>query len=83
VTLLAGKAVGAPFVGVVAAALVLSELLRVLHGGCLNQLIEFDLLSVDERSVVPSKQNFSDFNPGFVMANQIEPNLCRDWLGLS
>jgi hypothetical protein len=72
VTLLAGKAVGAPFVGAVAAALVLSELLRVLHGGCLNQLIDFDLLSVDERSVVPSKQNLSDFNPGFVMANEIE-----------
>ena len=36
VTLLAGKAVGAPFVGTLAATLVLAEVLRLLHGG-LNQ----------------------------------------------
>jgi hypothetical protein len=66
VTLLAGKAVGAPFVGAAAAALILSELLRVLHGGGLNQLIDLDLLSVEERLVVPNKVNFAGFNPGFV-----------------
>ena len=66
VTLLAGRAVGAPFVGAAAAALLLSELLRVLHGGGLNQLIDFDLLSVDERLVVPNQGNFTQFNPGFV-----------------
>jgi hypothetical protein len=70
VTLLAGKAVGAPFVGAVAAALVLSELLRVLHGGGLNQLIDFDLLSVEERSIVPNRRNFAEFNPGFVMVQE-------------
>ena len=32
-TLLASKAVGAPFVGSIAATLVLSEVLRMLHGG--------------------------------------------------
>ena len=33
VTLLAGKAVGAPFVGAAAATLAVSEVLRLLHGG--------------------------------------------------
>ena len=70
VTLLAGKAVGAPFVGAAAAALLLSELLRVLHSGGLNQLIDFDLLSVDERLIVPNKGNFMEFNPGFVLAQR-------------
>jgi hypothetical protein len=70
VTLLAGRAVGAPFVGAAAAVLVLSELLRVLHGGGLNQLIDFDLLSIEERFVVPNHANFTGFNPGFAMAQK-------------
>lgn len=44
--------------------------LRVLHGGRLNQLIDFDLFGVDELSVVPSKQDLSNFNHGFVMVNE-------------
>ncbi len=40
VTLLAGKAVGAPFVGAVAACLALSEVLRLCHGGeCMRSSI--------------------------------------------
>ena len=50
-TLLAGKAVGAPFVGSVAACLALSEVLRLLHGGDLHGLIDLDLLSPDQRRV--------------------------------
>ncbi|MGO9946957.1 MAG: hypothetical protein ACLPWG_08935 [Steroidobacteraceae bacterium] len=42
VTLLAGRAVGAPFVGAVAANLVVTELPRLLHGGTLCKLIELD-----------------------------------------
>src|SRR3546814_1009709 len=38
-TLLAGKAVGASFVGAVAATLALSEILRLLHGGPVHRLI--------------------------------------------
>ena len=41
VTLLAGKAVGAPFVGAVAATLVLSEVLRLFHGGGLQVSCRF------------------------------------------
>ena len=37
VTLLAGKAVGAPFVGAATATLAVSEVLRLLHGGPVQQ----------------------------------------------
>ena len=40
---LAGKAVGVSFVGAVAAALVLSEVLRPLHGGTSMELVSVDL----------------------------------------
>jgi hypothetical protein len=68
VTLLAGKAVGAPFVGAVAACLGISEVLRLLHGGVLHELIDLDLKSVDHRYLVDQKRDFSSLNPGFVTA---------------
>ena len=66
VTLLAGKAVGAPFVGAVAATLVLSEVLRLLHGGGLHRLIDMNLIDIAYVRAVPQLHNFSNFNPGFV-----------------
>jgi len=66
VTLLAGKAVGAPFVGAVAATLVLSELLRFLHGGTLHSLVDVDLNSVDHRSALTTEIDFAGLNPGYV-----------------
>lgn len=68
VTLLAGKAVGAPFVGAVAASLVIGEVLRLLHGGPLHQLIDLDLQSIEHRSVVPQAKPLAAFNPGYVLA---------------
>jgi hypothetical protein len=68
VTLLAGKAVGAPFVGAVAACLALSEILRLLHGGSLHELIDLDLKSVEHRYTVAQQRDFRDLNPGFVRA---------------
>lgn len=41
ITLLAGKAVGTPFVGAVAATLSVAEILRLLHGGVIHQLVDF------------------------------------------
>ena len=67
-TLLAGKAVGAPFVGSIAATLALSEVLRLLHGGTVYQLIDVDLLSLDERLASRHSNNFASLNPGFTMA---------------
>jgi len=68
ITLLAGKAVGAPFVGAVAACLAISEVLRLLHGGMLHQLIDLDLQSCEQRVLVPQTQRFDTFNPGYVGA---------------
>lgn len=68
VTLLAGKAVGAPFVGAVAATLVLSEVLRHLHGGPNHDLIDLDLLSIEQCLSVPHPQNFHNINTGYTPA---------------
>lgn len=67
-TLLAGKAVGAPFVGSIAATLALSEVLRVLHGGPIHQLIDLDLLSLDQRVASRHPSDFGGLNPGFTLA---------------
>jgi hypothetical protein len=67
VTLLTGKAVGAPFVGAIAASLALSEILRLLHGVPVNQLVDLDLQSIEHRSIVKSSCDFSHLNPGFVL----------------
>jgi hypothetical protein len=68
ITLLAGKAVGAPFVGAVASCLALSEVLRLLHGGPIYQVVDLDLQSVEQRSAVPHSYDFTRFNPGYVDA---------------
>jgi len=67
VTLLAGKAVGAPFVGAVAATLALSEVLRLLHGGPVHKLIDLDLQSLDQHSALAHGADFSALNPGYVL----------------
>jgi hypothetical protein len=64
-TLLAGKAVGAPFVGSVAATLALAEVLRLLHGGVVHQLVDVDLLSLDHRLASPHPTDFGTLNFGF------------------
>jgi hypothetical protein len=64
-TLLAGKAVGAPFVGAVAGALALSEVLRLLHGGPVHRLVDLDLLGVEHRTVAEHTDAFASLNPGF------------------
>ena len=71
VTLLSGKAVGAPFVGATAATLALSEILRVLHGGGAYQMIDLDLLSVDQRVASVHPEDFGHLNPGFVELNPV------------
>lgn len=65
-TLLAGKAVGAPFVGAVAATLVIAEVLRLLHGGPLLQLLDLDLEWPEHRTIVLQRHDFSRLNPGFL-----------------
>jgi hypothetical protein len=67
-TLLAGKAAGAPFVGGVAATLAVTELLRLPHGGPIHELIDLDLKFPDYRSAVMTQHDFSTLNPGCVLA---------------
>jgi hypothetical protein len=69
VTLLAGKAVGAPFGGAVAACLAVAEVLRLLNGGPLYQLVDLDLQSVEHRIAVPQQRDLGSLNPGFVVAS--------------
>lgn len=68
ITLLAGKAVGAPFVGAVAATLVLAEVLRLLHGGNLHRLIDLNLTDLAHLQTAPQLRDFSALNPGFLSA---------------
>jgi hypothetical protein len=64
-TLLAGKAVGAPFVGAVAATLALAEVLRPLHGGLSHQLIDLDLMGPDFITATPHPTDFRTRNFGY------------------
>jgi hypothetical protein len=66
ITLLAGKAVGAPFVGAAAAMLAVSEVLRLLHGGAMHELIDVDLKAPEYRNTVLTQRNLSALNPGYV-----------------
>jgi hypothetical protein len=78
-TLLAGKAVGAPFVGAVAATLVIAESLRLLHGGMSLQLLDLDLQWPEHREAVPQRRDFSRLNPGFV---RIRPDQTTEGRGI-
>lgn len=68
VTLLAGRAVGAPFVGMTAAALCVGEILRFLHDGPLFAVHELDLKLPSARVSVERSTKPPAFNPGFVSA---------------
>jgi hypothetical protein len=68
VTLLAGKAVGAPFVGMTAATLCLAEILRFLHDGPLFAVHELDLKMPSGRVSVERSTRLAVFNPGFTPA---------------
>jgi hypothetical protein len=68
VTLLAGKAVGAPFVGMTAGALCLAEVLRLLHGGDVYAVHDLDLKSPTSRASLTRATPLAAFNPGFTDA---------------
>lgn len=65
VTLLAGKAVGAPFVGMTAAALCIAEVLRLLHGGEVFAVHDLDLKTPMHRVCIKGSQPSLALNPGF------------------
>ena len=51
-----------------AATLALSEVLRLLHGGPVHELIDLDLKSPEYRSTALSARDFGVLNPGYVPA---------------
>lgn len=63
-TQLAGRTVGAPFVGAVAATVVVSELLRMVNGAHAYELIDGHLRNLDHRTVVSAMER-QPFNPGW------------------
>ncbi len=67
---LASRSVGAPFVGTVAASLVIAEVLRFLNGGASTEVIDMTLRDPNSRLVVPAARELKGFNPGFTSAPQ-------------
>jgi hypothetical protein len=63
-TRLAGTAVGAPFVGTIAAVLMLGQVLRLLHGDAPDAVVDLDLRALDACRAVPNDRA-PLYNPGF------------------
>jgi len=62
---LAGRSIGAPFVGAAAAALAIAELMRLCLGGSRYELVSCHLRDLEGRIVVPNGQE-TPFNPGSI-----------------
>ena len=62
---LATRTVGAPFVGATAAALVVAEVLRLLNGGPMFEIIDMTLRDLASRSAVPATHRSIAWNPGY------------------
>jgi hypothetical protein len=67
-TTLSGRSVGASFVGAVASAIVISELLRMCIGEQRYDVIDGSLRSLDYRAAIPSTTLKMPFNPGLTKA---------------
>jgi hypothetical protein len=59
----AGKAVGASFVGAVAACLVIADLIRPLHGGPIYRVVSADLGSMAVEATNPTKSRSAERSP--------------------
>lgn len=70
ITRLAGRSVGASFVGTAVSTMVVSELLRMLHGGTVSALIDGTLGSLKNRQVIDNCLMTEPFNPGTTQARK-------------
>ncbi len=68
-TMLAGRAVGASFVGAATAAILIAELLRMIAGAHRYEVIDGDLHSLSHRQAILSDIVLNPFNPGYTPAN--------------
>jgi hypothetical protein len=67
-TLLAGRSVGAAFVGSAVSALVIADVLRGLEGGPVVGLVDGSLRALEHRAVVPGAPWPRAWNPGYCLA---------------
>jgi hypothetical protein len=67
VTMLASRAVGTPFVGAFAGALVIAETLRLLHGGPRYSMVDVGMKDLRYVTAAPSRRETCT-NPGFTLA---------------
>lgn len=68
-TMLSTRAVATPFVGALAASLVVGDVLRLLHGGSLHSTVDMQMKDLQYRTVALSP--LRDIrNPGFVLARK-------------
>jgi hypothetical protein len=66
-TMLAGRSVGASFVGMAVSAIVIAEVLRELEGGTIYGLVDGSLRALGRRTVLPTEQDLIP-HPGFCLA---------------
>ena len=67
ITELAGRSVGAPFVGAIASTLVIAEALRIVNDGDVIEVIDGDLRSLPILNrAIPNRTRLEIFNPGMV-----------------
>jgi hypothetical protein len=66
---LASRTVGAPFVGTIAAGLVIAEIIRRLNGGDGFDVIDITVRAPEARAAVRSTTVHGGFNPGFAELN--------------
>lgn len=69
-TLLAGRSVGASFVGTAAGALAIAEAIRLVMGGPEYSLVDGNFRTLERRSAVPNERTSVAFNPGYVHASR-------------
>ncbi len=62
---LATRTVGAPFVGATAATLVIAEVLRLLNGGEMLEVVDMTLRDPMSRAAVPAHHRSNNLNPGY------------------
>jgi hypothetical protein len=70
IAMLADRSVGASFVGSAVASLVISDLLRLIHGGNRYALIDGTLASLFNRAAIKNSLHNEPFNPGITKAKQ-------------
>ena len=69
IALLSGRTVGACFVGMVASAVMIAELLRMVHGAHAYALVDGNLRSLRHRGTMTNDRWSTPFNPGITGAS--------------